>query len=415
NQRNLREIMRIALANPGVSFDYFREGKSHISVVAAEDLRTRICQLWPGKPGQHLVRVQAQSGGLQLSGFITDEHFYRANREGQYSFVNGRPVDVKHLSYLVRKAYGEILPPGAHPYYFLFLEVDRTRVDVNVHPAKQEVRLLDQPALHGLVLEAIHKALRPVTPLSMPGIAGEGGHSGPRFQHSLTAVEEVLLGAPLPLRAAVDINPSGSSPGAPESFSNREDQMAFLPDRHFGVFFGTYILAESADALFLIDQHTAHERINYEKQRRNLEGQAGKRQALLHPIAIDCLPDELEQVLNHEQALAESGFLVEAFGPRSYIVREVPPYLEPGAEEEAILHLIHRTLEGERGVRLYDEYAAMKACKGSIKRNDRVDDSVLSSIIRELSQCENPSRCPHGRPTMYRISRAELDRWFHRA
>jgi DNA mismatch repair protein MutL len=146
-----------------------------------------------------------------------------------------------------------------------------------------------------------------------------------------------------------------------------------------------------------------------------MEALRGQRQPLLHPFTIDCLPDELRSILERRTELLESGFLIEEFGPRSYIVREVPGYLEPGGEQEVMVHLIHRILEGEIGVRLYDEYAAMKACKASIKRNDYVSGPVLSDILQELAACENPSRCPHGRPTMIKITPDELDRLFYRA
>ena len=187
-----------------------------------------------------------------------------------------------------------------------------------------------------------------------------------------------------------------------------------MPKRHFGVIFGTYILAEGDGEFYIIDQHTAHERVNYERIRGKFEELASKRQPLLAPVVQECSRDELEQVLENKDELLACGFLVEEFGPESYVVREVPAYIDPGTEREAVVHVMERLLEGENSVRIYDELAAMRSCKASIKKNDYIAPEMLSEILVQLSECENPARCPHGRPTMVRLSREELDRMFHR-
>ncbi|MEQ9365781.1 MAG: DNA mismatch repair endonuclease MutL [Leptospirales bacterium] len=466
NARNHQAILRLALANPHVRFEYIRDGKEYFNL-PPQELPERVAQVYRSQIGKHLVEVEGESGGLRLRGFLTDEGFFRANRDGQYQYINNRYVEIKNFSYFVKKAYGELLPPGSHPYFFLFLDIDPQRVDVNVHPAKREVRLLDESLLHSLIVKSVSRVLRPQSPLNFARYASDAFAQGraPKPANAnqlfggaarLIHDQDVLLARPEAPRPVFEIDPSdlaatraargpgdASSASAEQGYgrvgsangslsgdaaenspdgrvgahgeNDPDRRHEFLPRRHFGVLYGTYILAEGDDGLYIIDQHTAHERINYEKMRRKLEAMRGQRQALLHPIPVDCLPDELTAVLGAREELLESGFLIEEFGPTSYIVREIPPYLEPGSETELVLHLIHRVLEGEEQVRLYDEYAAMKACKASIKRNDHVSGEVLSEILKELAACENPSRCPHGRPTMLRISPAELDRMFHRA
>ena len=441
NARNYQAILRLALANPDVRFEYFRDGKEFLNL-PAQNLADRVAQVYRSQIGKHLIEVEGENNGIRLRGFVTDEGFFRANRDGQFQYINNRYVEIKNFSYFVKKAYGELLPHGSHPYFFLFLDIDPRRVDVNVHPAKREVRLLDESLLHSLLVNSISRVLRPQSPLTFARYSNDLAHSPANWQrgedsrrlaHRMTDVQEVLLARPEATRPVFEID---SAQVLPQNFSHDDARPAndsrafsdsetepsddeprheFLPRRHFGVVYGTYILAEGDDGLYIIDQHTAHERINYEKMRRKLESMRGQRQGLLHPIPVDCLPDELTAVLAAKAELLESGFLIEEFGPASYIVREIPPYLEPGSETELVLHLIHRVLEGEEQVRLYDEYAAMKACKASIKRNDHVSGEVITEILKELARCENPSRCPHGRPTMLRISPAELDRMFHRA
>lgn len=442
NIRIYQQIIRLALARPDVQFIYKRDDKEFLNLPSVADLRDRIAAIYQSKLERYLQPVEAESGGLRLRGFVAGPEYHRANRDGQFQFINGRSVEIRNFSYLVRKAYGELLPPGAHPYFFLFLEIDPTRVDVNVHPAKREVRLLDESLLHGLVVNSISRVLRPNSPLSFSGFSALD--HAPRMRHNYEPAasdQAILIERPYAgeneayeIRgpAGSDFRAQGFAPGqTPDEFGEIFETTAartptgaadagsraraFLPRRHFGVIFGAYILAEGDDGLYIIDQHTAHERINYEKMRSKMEALRSQRQPLLHPFTIDCLPDELRSILERRAELLESGFLIEEFGPRSYIVREIPGYLEPGGEQDVIVHLIHRILEGETGVRLYDEYAAMKACKASIKRNDYVSGPVLSDILKELAACENPSRCPHGRPTMIKITPDELDRLFYRA
>ncbi|MCB1173417.1 MAG: hypothetical protein KDK39_07630, partial [Leptospiraceae bacterium] len=220
------------------------------------------------------------------------------------------------------------------------------------------------------------------------------------------AIEPAIPG-PLPL----ENKPEQARPAGDAA----EINTAFLPRRHFGTVFQTYILAEGDGEFYIVDQHTAHERINYERKRRALLQRECQRQALLVPQSIECTVDEKERYLEHADQFAAAGFLIEEYGPGTIVVREVPDYISAADTSEILQHLLQRLLDGEDAVTLYDDYTAMKACKASIKKNDHVAGGVLSSILAELARCENPARCPHGRPTMMRITQAELDRLFHRS
>ena len=185
-------------------------------------------------------------------------------------------------------------------------------------------------------------------------------------------------------------------------------------ERHFGTILGTYILAEGEGSLYIIDQHTAHERVNYEKNLAKMQKIEHQRQELLEPLVIHCLADELENIIGHKDKFLANAFLIEAAGPKAYAIREVPPYLDPGSEMEIITHLVHRIMEGADNLHLYKDYAAMRACRASIKKNDYISNELLAEILKDLPQCQEPARCPHGRPTMIQISRQQLDRMFQR-
>ena len=481
NSRNYKEIVRLALANPQIHFAYYREAKEFTAYPAGQGLRERILAVYGEHLDKHLLEIEAEHNGSRFFGYISSPEYFRANRDGQFSFVNKRAVDIKHFSFTVRKAYDELLSPGMQPYYFLFLEIDPARIDVNVHPQKREVRLLDQSLLQNLVLHTLTQALRPHRALGLEQVEHrKGSLSSPKhkdtaklpllhteLQHSPayilglgnpdqdvqdkdTQTSDPETGEPS-LSDNTDLSVSkgergeSSSRGDPkeslmetlgeDSDPSSDAQFRYLQskyetkaaklvnstipsglslERHFGTILGTYILAEGDGSLYIIDQHTAHERVNYEKNLAKMKKIGTQRQELLEPILIHCLADELENIISHKEKFLAHGFCIEAATSKSYAIREVPPYLDPGSEMEVLVHLVHRIMEGADSLHLYKDYAAMRACKASIKKNDAISNELLAEILKDLPQCEEPSRCPHGRPTMIQISRQQLDRMFQR-
>lgn len=420
-----KELLRLAFAAPELHLEYYRDGKPIFNLPSDNDLRSRIATVYGPDFAARLLYVEERRDALVLTGFIGDDRSYRSQTDRQFTTVNRRPVDIRHLPFFVRKAYGELIPDGGKPIFFLNLEVDSTRLDVNVHPTKKEVRLTDEALLHGLIMAACQRALFPDTPL--PFLRGKSDDesryvTGSPSQTDRTAAfrEQLREGAsPAPLLYPVDeLLSAGMSVREERAYPVRPPETttkrSFVPIRHFGVIFGTYILAEGENEFYLIDQHTAHERINFEKKRRELEARRFQRQILLHPIALDYDAQEAEQILSQQERLLQAGFVLEELGPGQLVLREAPDFLEPGEEKELVEHAIERLSGGEDLVRVYDEYAAMKACKASVKKNDILSPEIISGILRQLGECEQPSRCPHGRPTVLRFTRAELDRLFLR-
>ncbi len=434
--RVYREVVKAALAHPGVRFEYFRDGKEMLILPPHDSVRERVIAAYGPRISTHLLTVDSGPGEIRLTGVISDPQYFRASRDGQYTFINGRPVDLRYAAALARKAYGDLLPHGAQPCLFLFFAVDPERVDVNVHPAKREVRLLDESVIHGILMRTIHDVLRPRSILNLaPGAdGGRGGSPGWSVDYQSAGNGVLPSDADNPFGARTD---DGGIAGPGIGFSEAdallrssvdaelakarsggvgEEQFLIDPDRMriLGVVMGTYILAEAEDGLYIIDQHTAHERVNYERMRGLLEKAAENRQPLMVPVAVDTDPAELDDILAHTDSLLEAGFVVEEYGPSSFVIREVPSYIEPGEERSAVIHVVRRLLAGETMVRIYDEYAAMKACKASIKKNDVLPTAVLAGIVRELAACKEPARCPHGRPTVVKLKSGELDRLFGR-
>ena len=455
NNRNYKEIIRLALAYPQVHFAYYREGKEFSAYPAGQTLRERILAIYGETLEKHLIELEAEHNGSRLFAYISNPEYFRANREGQFSFVNKRAVDVKNLSFMVRKAYDELLSPGMQPYYFLFLEIDPSRIDINVHPQKREVRILDQSLLQNLILSRVTRALRSHGPIPIEQVEhrkGQLSSAKDKNYAETPLIRKELQYSPAYVLDFGSRNKAGSCVSEDAKLSSAkveggetytegldaesDAQFRYLQnkfgtkavnleksivtpsslrlERHFGTILGTYVLAEGDDSLYIIDQHTAHERVNYEKNIAKMEKIGNQRQELIEPVLIHCLADELESIMDHKEKFLSNGFFIEAAGPKSYAIREVPPYLEPGSEMEILVHLVHRIVEGADNLRLYKDYAAMRACKASIKKNDQISNELLAEILKDLPKCLEPARCPHGRPTMIQISRQQLDRMFQR-
>ncbi len=502
NTKNNKEIIKIAITNPQTQLDYYREGKIFSSYPSKQSLSERITTIYGQKLSTHLIEIQEECENFKLYGFLSSPEYFRANRDGQYSFVNKRSAEIKSLSFIVRKAYDELLAPGMHPYYFLFIDIPPSQIDVNVHPQKKEVRLLNQSLLQGFIFNSISRILRPKAPLHLssskifsfkkeklsekyttptPISTGEkkpptsspieqkddeNSPDNAAFKESLPLVNNIQLypghiiehneneldsdhykkenlsasvlsssksqvhpqSHPIvhPIEESVSLTSghdvlkkanrvdSTESNVSTQKTTQKEEAPQFSFQKHFGTILGTYVLAEGNGILYIIDQHTAHERVNYEQTLEKLESMQFQRQGLLEPLVVECLSDELDAILAHSHHLKENGFWIESISPKSYVVREVPSYLDPGIELDVLVHLVHNIIEGRTKLHLYKDYAAMRACKASIKKNDCISDKILADILFALPKCKEPGRCPHGRPTMMQLSREELDKIFQR-
>ncbi len=414
-----------ALAREDVRFRLFQDGKEVFVLPARENKKERIIDLFGENFRDHLLEVSLERGGIQATGYISDPDFYKSNRTGQFIFINGRPIEIKYSSVLLKKAYDELLPPNGHPYCFLFFEIDPSRVDVNVHPAKREIRFLDEDGFNGFFLALIQKELRSSTPVSflelkkrllkpVPEI-----HSTHSFYQARSSGKNPLLGRELfsvvSKQEGFELDRMGPGVSLSELTDERVKHSSFVPKKHFGVLFETFILAEAEDGFYIIDQHTAHERIRYEEVLRKLEKRNYGIQPLLTPIRIDVSKQEQEDILNRKKEYEEVGIFLDPLGEDSVVLREIPAYMEPGQEKEIVLDFLNRT-EGKETSEpeLYDLMAKCVACRSAIKKGDQLSDPILAEILNRLSYCENPSRCPHGRPTLVKLSRDDLERMFHR-
>jgi DNA mismatch repair protein MutL len=410
------EIVRtLAMAHPGVGFAVTLDGRP-VFTAPPETEAERLARLLPD--ADSLVPLHAVREAMRLTGLVSPPTLSRASAAEQHLFVNRRPVSDKLLKVALRVACQGLIEAGRHPIAALFLELPAEEIDVNVHPAKAEVRFATQDAVRGFVIGALRTALggtaappRPAAPLrpTVPRPALALVHPRPATG---AAVQAGLADAALPL----PLPPSGRGALAlaakPAPGPTTEHPLGAA----LAQVLATYIVAETADgALVLVDQHAAHERITHQRLADALAAGGVTRQALLVPVVVE-LGTRGAVLLDHAAALARLGLGIEPFGPGAVLVREVPAMLA-GADPAALLHDAADALEEDVAAPLaarLDRALARLACHGSVRAGRRLNAAEMDALLRQIETTPNAHTCSHGRPTWIRLDRAALEKLFGR-
>ena len=400
----LAALRRLALVHPEVAFRVTVDGREVLALAAGDPFR-RMADLLGDEMARHAVAVGAERGALRLAGWVGPPSLTRATQADQHLAVNRRPVTDRLLRTALRVAYGDTIAVGRHPVAALSLQLPAEAVDVNVHPAKAEVRFRDAEAVRGFVISAVREALgagRTVAPVP---------RHPPSFRFAAArASAPALAEAPaLPLAAPPAARPSPVPVPA-------------LADHPLGAaraqLLGTWILAETSDgALILVDQHAAAERIRHEGLKQALAQEGGvAKQALLVPAVVELSPAQAEAVLARAEALARLGLVVEPFGG-AVLVRAVPAPLA-GCDAAALVRDLAEELadcgESRAIESQLDSVLARMACHGSIRAGRRLSEAEMNALLRALEATPNAGTCSHGRPTWIRLEAADLERLFGR-
>jgi DNA mismatch repair protein MutL len=360
----------------------------------------------------HALRIDHSAAGLRLHGWIAQPVYNRASADQQYLYVNGRSVRDRSVAHAVRQAYADVLFHGRQPAYVLFLELDPRGVDVNVHPAKHEVRFRESRLVHDFVYRTLHEALAE----TRAGVAGTASAANPFAQAMPQSrlglqVDEARAGY-----AALYGPPTATVGEAPRAALPASDDATLPPLGHaIAQLHGIYILAETADGLVVVDMHAAHERIGYEKLKAAHDGVGVRQQPLLVPQRVAVSEREAETAEREAATLAELGFEVSQAGPQALLLRGVPALLADG-DTEALLRDVLADLrehgESRRVAALRDELLSTMACHGAVRANRRLTIPEMNALLREMEATERSGQCNHGRPTWARFGLAEIDRWF---
>ena len=395
-------VVRMAQARPDVAFTLTHNGQAKRRLTAV-DFSRRTQELMGEGFFTHARAIDTEAGPLRLSGFAALPAYAKSTRAEQYFYVNGRFVRDKLLVHAAREAYADILHGAHHPAYVLFLELDPATVDVNVHPAKTEVRFRDARGVHQFVFHALQRALAEPLALPQPGrIAVPPASTFQMPQQATLAVHEPAVTAYFDFAQAARPDPA-PVPETPLGHA--------IAQLH-----GIYILAQNAQGLVLVDMHAAHERILYERLKSTSDTRP-QVQPLLVPLLFSATAVEQASVEEHAVTLAALGFELGSAGPQQLAVRAVPALLAGGDIEKLVRGLLaelaehpaSRVVETRR-----NELLATMACHGAVRAHRQLSLPEMNALLRQMEATERADQCNHGRPTWVQLSLADLDKLFMR-
>jgi DNA mismatch repair protein MutL len=432
----LESIRRHALARPDVGFALWHEGKL-LEQWRTADLRQRVSDVLGEEFIAQALAVNHLEGTVRVTGFAGLPDTARSRADQQYAYVNGRYVREKTLQHAARSSYEDVLHGGRQPVYVLFVQMDPSRVDVNVHPTKIEVRFRDGREVHQAVRHAIGKALaepRSAAGTELPAFAQNSvvpaeipffkqnrpvaGIFSTQYAMNFIANEvrdvEVLWGQPVSQDATQAL---AEPPQVPQAAQPAQAPIVWPLGRAIAQLHGIYILAENAQGLIIIDMHAAHERIVYERLKQQIDISAIASQPLLIPATFAATPLEVSTAQSHDATLAKLGLEITAFSAKTLAIRSVPTSLAKGDAVELSRSVLAELAQYEASSvieRAQHEILSTMACHGAVRANRSLTLEEMNALLRQMEQTERSDQCNHGRPTWRQISIKELDTLFLR-
>lgn len=443
-------VKRLAMAHPEVAFSLTTNGRRSLSLAAetGDTEAARLARLGAimGRDfGENAIAIDAEREGVRVTGFAGLPTLNRGNAQMQFLFVNGRPVKDRMLTGVIRAAYQDFLARDRHPMAALFVELDPSGVDVNVHPAKTEVRFRDSGNVRGLIIGALrhglaaagHRAATSVADYALGKVRPEAPGAFPAqptmfsAAHPRESVGSVSSAAPWPQQspAAAAMHGMGeaSAPFAhdPAAPSARVEPLAETDtptaDYPLGVaraqLHETYVVAQTTDGIVIVDQHAAHERLVYEDMKRQMAAGGVKRQALLIPEVVELSEDEAARIKARADELLALGLEVEPFGPGAVVVRATPALFGEMDTAGLIRDLADDFAEYEAGLALserFEEVMGNMACRGSVRAGRRLNGDEMNALLRQMEATPHSGQCNHGRPTYVELKLADIEKLFGR-
>lgn len=440
-------VQQQALAHPEIQFSLHHNGRQLLATLPTDQALYRIAELFGAELSKELIRVESDDGTYRIEGFISSPVYTRSNRNTQYCFINSRFVRDRVLLSATQQGYSHLLPRGQHPVLFLFMTMDPGLLDVNVHPAKAEVRFAFQQDVYRFVSHAVQDALQQ----NKKSFTPMGDDSAPGGQH-----RDMSPSLDVPGHQPVSAPSQGSTPGAYQPEPGRGDwsrglEALYKPapsmDRGRSVeadsrqieFFGqkpkpvsdmvfsefepvgqlnnSFILMQGPKGVLVVDQHIAHERVLYERFREAADNKKVEIQDLLFPLAVEFPPAEAQALAEHVGSLRELGMHLETFGKDGFLLRAVPALLKNHDQESMIREVAGRLIREEKDHTLQgkmEDIMIMMSCRNAIKVNHPMELDQIRKLLHDLEQTKMPYTCPHGRPIALLFEMNDILRKFQR-
>lgn len=425
-------MARLILANPHISFSYTADGKQ-IYKHKASDLKTAICDIYGEEIGKDLIEVNQTRGNMTLHGYISRPEIAKANRTYQTLIINGRYVINYMISSAISNVYEDYLMKGKFPLYVLCLDLPVDEVDVNVHPNKLEVKFENSGAIFSLFSDACFHALHEINFTTTPVSPVEEVATDNYIKFSAPTVERVTLG----VNEGVSFQ-NEEKPDENITFNSKtsllseiilkqvqgEDKSLYKQDELFRVeeptrilctLFDTYILLQKGDDIFLVDQHAAHERLNYDKLKQRLETMTNISQSLVLPVIINVNNQEDNFLQENQKVFEQIGFKIEEYGKCCYRVFEIP-FVLAGKDINEYFQDVFKNLNTfvNKPLDFIKDDLCQKACKSSVKAGNKLSNEEIKILIDSLATNKSTLLCPHGRPIIVKLTRTDIEKWFKR-
>lgn len=407
-------IERLSLSHPGVSFSLSNNDRVLVKTSGSGNLHKCIHEIYGLSVSSKMIEVRASNDDFDVYGYICKPEILKSNRNHFITIVNDRVVKNYDINRAINDAYYTYKPDTKFPIVVLKIDTDPTLLDVNIHPTKQDVKLDKINDLYDLLLKMIKDAL--YQSLLIPDAVKKPEYNEIKDQYVENFIKEEEKkeeNYQSSSQVALDLSYEGEKE-EPIIINEELKKLVLYP---VGVAMGTYIIAQNEEGVYLIDQHAAQERVNYERYLKALMKANVATTSLLFPIPVELSTSEFLTIKNHLSVLTNMGFGVEEFGVNTFVFKEHPTWLKTGYEEESIRKIIDIMIKnnGEFDPVKFNEHIAITlACKMSIKANMHIGPEAVEELLQELVLCDNPYNCPHGRPTIIKFSIYDLERMFKR-
>lgn len=407
-------IERLSLSHPGVSFSLSNNERVLVKTSGSGNLHKCIHEIYGLSVSSKMIEVRASNDDFDVYGYICKPEILKSNRNHFITIVNDRVVKNYDINRAINDAYYTYKPDTKFPIVVLKIDTDPTLLDVNIHPTKQDVKLDKINDLYDLLLKVIKDAL--YQSLLIPDAVKKPEYNEIKDQYVENFIKEEEKreeNYQNSSQVALDLSYEGEK-DEPIVINEELKKLVLYP---VGVALGTYIIAQNEEGVYLIDQHAAQERVNYERYLKALMKANVATTSLLFPIPVELSTSEFLTIKNHLSVLTNMGFGVEEFGVNTFVFKEHPTWLKIGYEEESIRKIIDIIIKnnGEFDPVKFNEHIAITlACKMSIKANMHIGPDAVEELLQELVLCDNPYNCPHGRPTIIKFSIYDLERMFKR-
>lgn len=423
-------VKKIALSQPILEMVFVNDGKTVFHVLSAnteEARQKRISSICGAPFSSQCVYLEDDAEIMSISGWMGLPTFSRSQRDLQYFYVNGRAVSDSLVAHAVRRAYNDVLYHGRHPAFILFLDIRPELVDVNVHPAKSEVRFRESRSVHDYIYRTLHRTISRLTPQdseislpvpeNIPLISGAGKGYG-----SYSAQKNIRMMVREQLQGYETLSRDGRDDDVEQTVSEGDSPTAnnqSIPPLGYAIaqLKGVYILAENNEGLIMVDMHAAHERITYETLKQQIQVNALNSQPLLVPVQINVSRAEAQFAEEYIEEFENLGVGIDRLGEEKLVIRSVPELLINSDVESLIRDTLSDLIEFGVSAQIQDaqhEILSSVACHGSVRANRKLEPAEMNALLRQMEEVERSGQCNHGRPTWMSVSLSEIDKWFMR-